>query len=72
VTAVPNLHYAARSLGLVADIPYRCPTTGQTVQGFVAEEARGDTYESIGWLACRRLHSVNPATGKVLGEDDDE
>jgi hypothetical protein len=51
---------------------YRCPNTGQTVQGFTAEEADGDTYEAITCLACRRLHFVNPATGKVLGQDDDE
>jgi hypothetical protein len=50
---------------------YRCPNTGQTVQGFTAEEMPKDTYEAITCLACRRNHFVNP-TGKVLGEDDDE
>ena len=29
---------------------YRCPTTGQNVQGFTAEEVGGDTYEAI---TCR-------------------
>jgi hypothetical protein len=51
---------------------YRCPNTGQTVQGFSAEELPEDTYESIPCLACRLLHFVNTTTGKVLGDDDDE
>jgi hypothetical protein len=52
---------------------YRCPNTGQTVQGFSAEETLDeDAYESIPCLACRLLHFVNTTTGKVLGEDNDE
>jgi hypothetical protein len=53
---------------------YRCPNTGQTVQGIAAQEASAsdDTYEAIICNACRRLHFVNPTTGKVLGADEDE
>jgi len=51
---------------------YRCPNTGQNVQGFTAEEMAEDTWEQIACVACRRLHFVNPTTGKVLGEDDVE
>jgi hypothetical protein len=51
---------------------YRCPSTGKTVQGFTAEEVPINAYESMTCLACRQLHFVNPTTGKVLGEDDDE
>lgn len=51
---------------------YRCPNTGQTVQGFAAEETSGDAYEAIACLACRQNHFVNPTTGKVLGGDDDD
>jgi hypothetical protein len=51
---------------------FSCPNTGQTVQGFVAEEVPDDAYESITCLACRQTHFVNPTTGKVLGKDDDE
>jgi hypothetical protein len=51
---------------------YRCPSTRQIVQGFSAEETSVDAYEAITCLACRRLHFVNPATRKVLGQDDDE
>jgi hypothetical protein len=50
---------------------YRCPNTGQTVQSFTAEEVAGDAYRSMTCLACRRLHFVNPATGKVLGADEE-
>jgi len=51
---------------------YRCPITGLRVQGLVAEDVPDDvdTYESITCLACRQVHLVNPATGKVLGEED--
>jgi hypothetical protein len=31
-----------------------------------------DAYEAITCLACRKVHYVNPTTGKVLGEDDGE
>jgi len=50
---------------------YRCPTTGYRVQGFVAEEipVDSDTYEALTCMACQRIHLVNPATDKVLGED---
>ena len=51
---------------------YRCPNTGQTVQGSTAEETPEDAYEAITCLACRQSHFVNPTLGKVLGEDDDE
>ena len=51
---------------------YRCPSTGQTVQGFTAEEVPIDAYELMTCLACRQTHFISPATGKVLGEDDNE
>jgi hypothetical protein len=49
---------------------YRCPTTGQNVQGFVLDrpsEPRDDVYESVVCTACRGVHLVNPATGHVAG-----
>jgi hypothetical protein len=48
---------------------YRCPTTGQTVQGWSAEEVTDDdtAYESVACLACTQVHLINPKTGKVLG-----
>ncbi len=52
---------------------YRCPNTGYRVQGFTAEEVSEDTdtYQTITCLMCQRVHLVNPATGKVLGEEDE-
>jgi len=52
---------------------YPCPTTGQTVQGWSAEEVidDDDAYESVACLACTKVHLVNLKTGKVLGEEED-
>jgi hypothetical protein len=49
---------------------YRCLSTGQRVQGFVAEDIAEDhhVYVPVTCLACRQIHHVNPTTGVVLGE----
>ena len=49
---------------------YRCLSTGQRVQGFVAEDIVEDhhVYEPETCLICRQIHHVNPTTGVVLGE----
>ena len=41
---------------------YRCLSTGQRVQGFVAEDIAEDhhVYEPVTCLACRQIHHVNP------------
>jgi hypothetical protein len=52
---------------------YRCPNTGQNVQGWSADEVTDDdddTYQSFPCIACTRVHMVNLKTGKVLGEDE--
>ena len=48
---------------------FRCPNTGQHVQGRSAEEVdpNDDGYEAITCSACQAVHLVNPATGKVAG-----
>ena len=53
---------------------YRCPNTGKTVQGFVAEELdpESEAYEAVQCAACSRLHLVNPKSGRVLGSKDEE
>jgi hypothetical protein len=50
---------------------YRCPNTGRSAQGFTAEDVSLDigTYEVVRCVLCRKIHRVNPATGKMLGED---
>ena len=51
---------------------YRCPNTGQTVQGWSADEVTDDdnTYQSVECPTCTRVHLVNPKTGKVLGVEE--
>lgn len=59
----------------MAAFVYRCPNTGLRVQGWVADdpsERHDERHEAVTCLVCARLHLVNPKTGKVLGEDDDE
>jgi hypothetical protein len=54
---------------------YKCPTTGLTVQTWSATDpaAYDDrTYENIICPICTRMHLVNPKSGKVMGQDDDE
>jgi hypothetical protein len=48
---------------------YQCPTTGYRVQGWFPDFGGQDvteTYEPLTCLACRRIHHVNPQTGRVL------
>ena len=51
---------------------YRCPNTGLKVQGSVAEEVANDSdaYETNTCLACQQVNLVNPANGRVLGDDE--
>ena len=59
----------------MATFLYRCPNTGLRVQGWVADdptEHNDHSYEAITCLACTQTHLVNPKTGRVIGDDDDE
>ena len=54
---------------------YRCTRTGLNVQGWVAEDPAlydEEAYEAITCHACGHVHLVNPKTGKVVGDRDDE
>lgn len=55
---------------MTAAFIFRCPATGYSVQGLVAEPV-GDTdsYQAIKCTACARTHLVNPKTGKVAGSE---
>jgi hypothetical protein len=60
---------------LMAPFLYRCPHTGLNVQGWTADdptERDDNAFEAVICIACTRAHLVNPKTGKVLGEDDEE
>jgi hypothetical protein len=51
---------------------YRCPNTGLTLEGLLATDPTRERalYEPLTCTACRRLHYVNPKTGKILGADE--
>lgn len=54
---------------------YRCPTTGQSVQGVMDEgenKPAVDYYQAVECAACGLIHFVMPGTGKVMGEKDEE
>ena len=53
---------------------YRCPNTGYRVQGVIAEDVSdaAEDFRAITCLVCQRVHYVDPATGKVLGEDNED
>jgi hypothetical protein len=50
---------------------FRCPNTGMKVQAWSAHDisAGDDRYEATTCTACRQIHLVNPATGKVMGDE---
>jgi hypothetical protein len=58
----------------MAPFLFQCPNPQLHVQGWSAEEIPADSeiYLTMECLACRRVHLVNPATGKVMGNDGSE
>jgi hypothetical protein len=52
---------------------YRCPITGFRVHGDAPEQPsqdKGGHFEPVKCTACKRVHLINPKTGKLLGEQD--
>jgi hypothetical protein len=49
-------------------ILYTCPVTSDPVSGWVAGDPEGDDerFEAVDCIACRRIHFINPKTGKTL------
>ncbi len=73
-TSLPARSWPLECVAFMAPFLYRCPNTGLNVQSWVADdptERDKETYETVACAVCTRLHVVNPATGKVLGADDD-
>ncbi len=49
-----------------------CPATGLKIQGFASDEPPAfDHYEAVECPACRRVHLVDPRTGKVAGAESE-
>jgi len=54
---------------------FRCPQTGLNVQHWLEEAKPGEphrVYESVTCKACTRLHFINRATGRLLGQEAKE
>jgi hypothetical protein len=46
--------------------------TARHVSGWIADTPDDDDrVQAIECIACRRIHAVNPKTGKVVGAGDD-
>ena len=57
----------------MATFIFRCPTSGQNVQGSIAQGSveQATTCVSVNCTACGQFHYVDLATGRVLGGEDD-
>jgi len=56
----------------MASLVFRCPALGVSVQGWISDDGKsGSESEFIGvaCTACRQVHLVNAATGRVLGDE---
>ncbi len=54
---------------------YRCPSMGFRVQGYSVEEtmeANANDYLTVLCVICQQIHILDPVTGGVLGEEDEE
>ncbi|MFX9373919.1 hypothetical protein ABTO04_19560, partial [Acinetobacter baumannii] len=50
-------------------IIFRCPSTSENVQHLLEDDdADDEDYEAVECLACAKIHFINKATGKLLGE----
>jgi hypothetical protein len=59
----------------MATVVFRCPMLGVHVQGWFADDGSengGEVYDTLTCAACRQVHLVNRASGRVLGAADDE
>jgi hypothetical protein len=56
----------------MAQLVFKCPRTGMNVQHWLEEaepREQHPVYESAVCKACTRIHFINSATGKLLGEE---
>jgi hypothetical protein len=53
---------------------FLCPNTGLQVQGWTeSEDTENDgIYVMVTCAACRGAHWVNPKTGNIIGQNDDD
>ena len=58
----------------MATFLFRCPQKNLRVQGWTADDPSDDdaAFAPVQCTACRQMHYVNPATGRVLGGANDD
>ena len=59
--------------GGMENLIFRCAPTGLNVQVGLPDEPpsdRTDSYEAVACPACGRVHLINKATGKMLGDKE--
>lgn len=57
----------------MGSLMFLCPKLRVYAHGWTEEESEdANTYECIICSACGSAHMVNPATGRVLGSDEDK
>ena len=56
------------------NLPFPLPEQEDLRPGWTADAPSkdSDTYSPVQCAACRQMHYVNPATGRVLGSTEDE
>jgi len=62
---------SAAAKRIMGKLIFRCARTGMNVQIEMPEPAPAEpphSYESVTCPACTRIHLVNKATGKLLGD----
>jgi hypothetical protein len=59
-----------RHHGMMETFLFRCPRTGQRVQGFVADDARDDN--AVVQVTCHARGSVHFVNPKTEAADDDK
>jgi hypothetical protein len=65
--------HATASTFKMARLIFRCTRTGMNVQIEMPETAptdHADSYESVTCPACTRIHLINKATGRILGDNE--
>jgi hypothetical protein len=57
----------------MASFVFRCPNRNVAVQGWIADDPPDDSaYTAVQCTACRQVHFINGATGRVLGSADED
>ncbi len=57
----------------MAGFSFLCPYAGVHVHVWTeGDDAEANHYETMTCAACQRVHLVNPKSGRVVGQDEEE